>query len=187
MSFRGHSLQQPAFPDDDGTADPAVSAALVAYDDACRADDRAGESSRHAEALATLQHSRVLVPVVATVGEVEYDDQGLARDKSSDMAAVLITGRDGRKALLAFTSIASMAAWNPLARPVAVSVRDAARSARQDQADALVVDIAGPVLFAVEGDALRALADGLVLQRIGTAWGWTTVVEEVADGPPGGG
>ncbi len=112
---------------------------------------------------------------MATLGEVEYDEQGLAHDKSSEMAAVLITGRDDRLALLAFTSVASLAAWNPEARPVAVTARDAARSALHDGADALVVDIAGPALFPVEGDALRHLADGLVLRRIGDAWGWTRV------------
>src|SRR5690242_9975111 len=76
VSFHGHGLQQPAFPDDDGTADPAVTAALAAYD----ADPAAG----HAAALAALQDSRLLVPVVATLGEVEHDEQGLAHDKSSE-------------------------------------------------------------------------------------------------------
>jgi hypothetical protein len=97
--------------------------------------------------LAALQGSRVLVPVMAVLGEVEYDDAGLAHDKTSDMATVLITGRDGRTALLAFTSMQSLAAWNPQARPVAVELRKAALSAIQDNAAAIVVDVAGPVPF----------------------------------------
>lgn len=165
VSFHGHGLQQPAFPDDDGSADPEVRAALAAYD----ADPATG----HPAALAALQDSRVLVPVVATLGEVEHDEQGLAHDKSSEMAAVLITGRDGRTALLAFTSTETMAAWNPQARPVAVSAREAAQSAVHDGADALVVDLAGPALFAVEGQDLRDLADGLVLRQVEDGWGWT--------------
>ena len=158
-------LAQPEFPGDDGSAAEDVSAALAAYD----ADPEAG----HRAALASLQDSRVLVPVVATLGEVEYDDQGLAHDKSSDMAAVLITGRDGRTALLSFTSTASMQAWNPEARPVAVSARQAALAALQDGADALLVDVAGPVMFPVEGQDLRDLAEGLVLRPVGDRWGWT--------------
>ena len=165
MRAHGHGLQQPAFPDDDGSADPAVRSALAAYD----ADPATG----HPAALAALQDSRLLVPVVATLGEVEVDDQGLAHDKSSDMAAVLVTGRDGRTALLAFTGTETMAAWNPQARPVAVTARDAARSALHDGAAALVVDLAGPVLFAVEGQDLRDLADGLVLREVEGGWGWT--------------
>ena len=42
--------------------------------------------------------------MVALLGEVEHDEQGLAHDKTSDMAAVLMQGRDGRTALLAFTA-----------------------------------------------------------------------------------
>ena len=161
----GRVLAEPEFPDDDGSADPEVQAALTAYD----ADPGPG----HPAALAALQDARVLVPVVATLGEVEHDEVGLAHDKSSDMAAVLMTGRDGRTALLSFTSTAAMSAWDPHARPVAVSARQAARAALQDGADALLVDVAGPVLYPVEGDDLRALADGLVLRRLDAGWGWT--------------
>ena len=142
-----------------------MTAALAAYD--------ADPASGHAAALAALQDSRLLVPVVATLGEVEHDEQGLAHDKSSEMAAVLITGRDGRTALLAFTSTAAMSRWNPQARPVAVTARDAARSALHDGADGLVVDLAGPAMIAVEGQDLRDLADGLVLRQVEGGWGWT--------------
>jgi hypothetical protein len=165
VSFHGHSLQEPAFPDDDGSAAPGVAAALAAYD--------AHPAEGHHAALAALQDSRLFVPVVAVLTEVEHDERGLARDKSSEMAAVLVTGRDGRKALLAFTSIDAMRAWNPEARPVAVTAREAARSALHDGADALVVDIAGPSLFPVEGEDLRDLAAGLVLRPVEGGWGWT--------------
>jgi hypothetical protein len=164
VSVPGRAIPESGFPDDDGSAAPELGAALAAYD----ADPEAG----HQAALAVLQDSRVLVPVVAVLGEVEYDDHGLAHDKSSDMAAVLITGRDGRTALLSFTSTAAMQKWDPEARPVAVGARQAARAALQDKADALLVDLAGPVLFTVEGQDLRDLAAGLVLRRLGDSWGW---------------
>jgi hypothetical protein len=170
MSTSGRRIADPEFPDDDGTASAQVAEALAAYD--------ADPASGRAPALAMLQDSRVLVPVVAQLGEVEVDERGLAHDKTSDMAAVLVTGRDGRTALLSFTSTATMLAWNPSARPVAVSARQAARAALQDGADALVVDLAGPVLFAVEGEDLRDLAAGLELRRVTdpsgeSSWGWT--------------
>jgi len=161
----GRRLAAPEFPDDDGEASPAVVEVLAAYDRDPDALDRA--------VLGELQDARMLVPVVATLGEVEHDADGLAHDKSSDMAAVLMTGRDGRTALLCFTSSDTMRAWNAEARPVAVSTRLAARAALQDGADALVVDVAGPVLYAVEGQDLRDLADDLVLRRVGHGWGWT--------------
>lgn len=158
-------LPDPGFADDDGNASVQVLAALAAYDEA--------PEVRYAETLALLQETRVLVPVMALLGDVEYDEGGLVHDKTSDMATVLITGQDGRTALLSFTSTGTLAAWNPEARPVAVGLRKAALSAIQDGADALVVDIAGPVLFAVEGPELRALAEGLVLRQVEDGWGWT--------------
>lgn len=143
---------------------PEVAAALTAYD----ADPR----SEQLRALATIQHSRVLVPVVAVLGEVEYDEHGHAQDKSSDMATVLVTGSDGRRGLLAFTGSGPLRAWDPAARPVPVSLSDAARAARQDGAEALLLDLAGPVLFVVDGEQLEALADGLTLVGVGDGWGW---------------
>jgi hypothetical protein len=119
-----------------------------------------------------LQRARLLVPVVAVVGDVQYDEQGLAHDKSSDMATVLMRGRDGRAALLAFSSSDSLHRWDPDGRPVPVTARDAARAARQDGADALLVDVAGPVMVVVEGADLQALADGLVLVDLGGRHGW---------------
>ncbi|WP_121258828.1 SseB family protein [Nocardioides ferulae] len=156
-------LQGPAFPDDRGDADPVLAAALAAY---------AADPSRYADALAALQPTRLLVPVVAVLGEVETGPDGLAREKSSDMAAVLLTGADGRTALLAFTSLETMHAWNPDARPAPVTASLAALSAVQQEAAALLVDVAGPARLVVEGDDLRALAAGWRLVRVGERLGW---------------
>ena len=136
------TIPDPGFAGDDGSVPDEVAQALAAYD-----ADPTGE--RHLAALAVLQDSRVLVPVVAVLGEVEYDEQGLAHDKTSDMAAVMLTGQDGRPALLAFSGEQPMAAWDPSARPVPVTLRKAALAAVQQGADAVVLgpDLAvAPVL-----------------------------------------
>ncbi len=156
-------IPDPGFPDDDGTAPADLVAALASH--ARGLDGRAA-------ALAALQHSRLLVPVVALLGEVAYDDDGLAHDKTSDMATVLMRGASGRLALLAFTGTASLQAWDPEARPVPVSAPLAARSALQDGAEALLIDLAGPTRFVVEGDDLQGLALGWTLARVGTAVAW---------------
>lgn len=161
--FAGSRLPDPGFAGDQGEPDPAVGAALAAY---------AEDPDRYVEALAALQQSRLLVPVVALLGEVEYDAAGLAHDKSSEMAAVLITDSEGRRGLLAFTGLDALAAWDSQARPVPVSARVAAASAVQEGAAALVVDLAGPTMLAIEGDDLVAVAAGWTLARVGerTAW-----------------
>ncbi|MGA8256781.1 MAG: SseB family protein [Nocardioides sp.] len=156
-------LLAPAFPDDTGEADPALADALAAFGD---------DPGRFPEALAALQDARVLVPVVAVLGDVEVDAAGLAHDKSSDMAAVLLTGADGRMALLGFSSTITLAGWDREARPVPVTVRTAATAAVQEGADALVLDVAGPVRLVVEGEHLRALAAGWRLARVDDDVAW---------------
>jgi hypothetical protein len=141
-----------AFTGDDGSVAPGVAAALAAYD---------GGEATYAETLAVLQQTRLLVPVVAVAG-----------DESSDMATVLLTGRDGRTALLAFTGTGPLRAWDPQARPVPVAAAVAARSATQDGAEALVIDVAGPTRFVIEGDDLAAVAAGWTLARVGERTGW---------------
>jgi hypothetical protein len=155
-------LPDPGFAGDEGAADEVLTAALAAY------DEQPDVRERWLDALAVLQDSRVLVPVVATAAGDDPTD-----DKLTDMAAVLMRSRSGRTALLAFTGLVTMRTWDPSARPVPVAVADAARAALQNGAEALVVDVAGPVLLAVEGEDLRSLAEGDRLARVGSAgWGW---------------
>ncbi|GAB3039949.1 hypothetical protein GCM10011376_36370 [Nocardioides flavus (ex Wang et al. 2016)] len=145
------TIPDPGFADDDGAADPRLSRVLEAH---------AAGTAASGTVLAALQDARLLVPVVAVLGEVELDEQGLAHDKSSDMAAVLVQAADGSKGLLAFTSTATMARWDPDARPVPVTTATAATAALQDGAEALLVDLAGPATFVVDGDDLGRLAAG---------------------------
>lgn len=113
-----------------------------------------------ADVLAALAAGRLLVPVVAVLDEAGESSDGARVDKSSHMATVSMTGRDGRRGQLAFTSTESMRRWNPAARPVPVTTRRAAEAALADGADALVIDLAGPAMFSVDAGELRALAAG---------------------------
>src|SRR6187200_2854922 len=99
------NIPDPGFPEDTGEAAEEVTAVLTAYD--------ADPATRYEATLQVLQGARLLVPVVAVLGEVEHDGAGLARDKSSNMATVLMRGRDGRAALLVFTGSAALRRWDP--------------------------------------------------------------------------
>ena len=147
----GRSLAAPQFPGDDGSADPALTAAF--------GDDVA--------VLQALPDVRVFVPIVALLGETPAEG-----DKNADMAAVLMTGADGRQALLAFSSVATMAAWDPKARPVPVLGRDAALAAIDEQASAILLDLGTPAFTVVETDDVQHLAAGhrLVVSAVGAAW-----------------
>ena len=157
------NLREAPFAGDDGGRSDSLTAALLEY-------------QREADigflpVVAALQDARVLVPVVAILGEIEYDENGLARDKSSEMAAVSITGQDGRSALLAFTCTDSLADWDPKARPVPVTFRQAAQAAIHDGADAVLVDISS-AMVAIDGDLLKNLAVGHQLVKAGDEWAW---------------
>ena len=121
MSLHERSLAEPTFPDDDGTIDPRLSEALG--DDAAVFD--------------IIGEVRVFVPIVAVLGERATD----GTDKSADMAAVFMTGADGRKALLTFSSVEALEAWNPAARPVPVWGREAVKAALDEGASALLLDL----------------------------------------------
>ncbi|MCT4356701.1 SseB family protein [Streptomyces sp. Je 1-79] len=145
------NIPDPGFSDDDGTADPRLAEALAAW---------AADRSAHGPVLEALRHARLLVPVVAVLGEVEEDPEtGLRREKTSDMAVPTLTAGD-RRALPAFTSIASLALWDPEARPVAVPLHQALQAAAHEKADTVVLDLAGPVPYQLTGPALLALAEG---------------------------
>lgn len=150
VTVANKNIPDSAFSDDDGSADPRLSAALAAW-----AEDRTAVGP----VLEALKGARLLVPVVAVLGEVEEDANGLRREKTSDMAVpTLKAGR--RTALPAFTSTDALARWDPAARPVAVPLHQALRAAAHEKADTIVLDLAGPVPYELSGPALRALAEG---------------------------
>ncbi|AUH45229.1 SseB family protein [Streptomyces sp. CMB-StM0423] len=156
------NIPDPGFAADDGSADPGLAAALTAY--AAAPDDPAAGP----RVLAALAGTRVLVPVVALLGEVEEGlgsppskaGGGLRRDKTSDMAVPTLEIPGGRRALPAFTSTAALARWDPAARPVAVALPQAVRAAVAERADTVVLDVAGPVPYELTGPALLAAAEG---------------------------
>ncbi|MGW2816130.1 SseB family protein [Streptomyces sp. NPDC001415] len=144
------NIPDSGFSDDDGTAAPELTEALAAW-----AEDRSAEP----RVLAALRTARLLVPVVAMLGESEIDENGLKREKTSDMAVPTLKAGH-RTALPAFTSIEALALWDPAARPVAVPLHQALAAAVHEKADTVVIDLAGPVAYELKGAALLALAEG---------------------------
>ena len=148
----GASIPTSPFAGDDGTADPDFARILRAWvDHAVTAD----------ELVAAVRDHRLLVPVVAVLDEAsESGIEGVAVEKDSHMAVPLMVRPDGQRGLLAFTCTDAVIRWDPAARPIPVRGADAAAAALQEAADALVIDVAGPVRVVLEGDLLTAAAQG---------------------------
>lgn len=158
-------IPDPGFAADTGSADPALAEALAAWQAA-----EPGEPGAEQRVLEALAGARLLVPVVAVLGEGappgpqgkggETDESAPRRDKTSEMAVPTLNSPGGRRALPAFTSTEALARWNAHARPVAVPLSQALRALAHEKADTLVLDLAGPVTYQLTGHPLRALADG---------------------------
>ena len=155
----GRRLEVPtAFSGDDGQAPPALREALERY-----ADDRVA----HADVITALLTSRLLVPVVAVLDESQTSTDQMGRevdvdksshDKSSHMATVSLVQADGRRGLLAFTSVDTLSRWDPQARPVPAAAPDVAAAAIAEGAQGVLIDIAGPIRFALDGQHLVRLS-----------------------------
>lgn len=172
------NIPRSGFADDDGTADPALAEALAAW----QADPHA--PSAESRVLAALGAARLLVPVVAVLTEAETGEDGLRRDKTSEMAVPTLNAPGGRRALPAFTCTETLARWRPDARPVAVPLPQALQAAAHEKADTVVLDLAGPVTYELTGPSLRALAEGRVHARALDAPAVTEAVRAVLAAEP---
>ena len=144
IPFGGRQLGGTGFDGDSGDADGALLTALEHP-----SDERA--------LMAALSRARLLVPVVAEPAEVE-EAGGLAVEKQTDMAAVVLVAPDGVRALPVFTSLGALAGWDEQARPVPVTAARAAQAAVSERCDVLVLDVAGPTTLTLRPSMVWALA-----------------------------
>ena len=168
--LNGHAPHERAlapspFPGDDGAPEAAVREALGRF-------AASYEPADYLRAVAALCGDRLLVPVVATATQVGTTVGGLASDKEAEMAVVMLQRADGGKAMLGFTGLDALQAWDARARPVPVTVDKVAETAAAEGAVAVLVDVAGPHPLVLEGEVLDALARGHRLVDLGDGFGW---------------
>jgi hypothetical protein len=149
VPWAGRRFEQTAHPADDGSAPAALVEALERF-----ARREAGEE----HVVDALRSSRLLVPLVATLGETGTAASGLTVDKSAELALVTVSGPDGRRVLPVFGSVDTMRTWNPDARPVPVDAVRAALAAASEDTELMVLDPASPSEFVVRRPALWAIA-----------------------------
>jgi hypothetical protein len=135
-AWAGRDYTESPFPDDDGSAPPALRAALDAVAD--------GQDPFHEHLVAALAAGRVLVPIMAVATEEGATAHGLTGDNGADMAMVSITAPDGSAALPVFSSVAALSRWRTDARPVPTVTAQAAQAAVQENITSLLLDPVGP-------------------------------------------
>lgn len=152
VPWEGRSFEHNTSSDDDGSAPERLIEALRRF--------RSRELGE-AEVIAALRESRLLIPLVAVLGESGENEHGIRIDKSQELSIVTVAGPDGRTVMPVFTSVDAMRTWNPKARPVPADAVRVAVAAASEQTDLVVLDPTSPTEFVLRRPALWALAQGL--------------------------
>ncbi|SMH47534.1 SseB protein N-terminal domain-containing protein [Rathayibacter oskolensis] len=149
--WAGRHFEPSAAESDDGSAPGLLARALESF--------AAGECGAE-RVVDALRESRLLIPLVAHLGEEAEGVGGLRADKTQELSIVTVAGPDGRDVLPVFSSVDAMRRWDPSARPVPVDGRRAALAAVAEETELMVLDPASEHEFAVRRPALWAIAEG---------------------------
>lgn len=132
---------------------------------------RAGGGTE-ADVVDAVRAARLLIPLVARLGEPGKDEPGAAEPgaaenggaengrgvKTQELSIVTVSGPDGRDVLPVFSSVATMGVWNENARPVPADGVRVALAAASEQTDIVVLDPTSETEFVIRRPALWALA-----------------------------
>lgn len=136
-----------AVPADDGSCPPLLAQALA--------------TRLPVAVAAAVRQERLLVPVVkAPAGSLPEDDADPCGTGDA-MASVTFVAADGRRALLAFSCLEALGAWDAEARPLPQAGSEIAASAVAGGLDALIIDISSEHRVALTGEHLRIAAGGV--------------------------
>lgn len=149
VPWQGRSFAHTAASDDDGSADQALLAALT---------DFASGAGDPAIVVDAVRGARLLVPLLARAGDVRVTSDGRTVDKTQELSLATVRAPDGRSVLPAFSSVRTMAAWNPRARPVPAAGPRIALAAAGEQTELIVIDPTSPTEFVLRRPAIKALA-----------------------------
>lgn len=142
-------VAEPAVTPDDGSADARLIDLLAGF--------RSGVVGE-VQVVQMLRTVRLLVPLVAQLGESGLGEHGLVVDKSAELSLVTVSGPDGRSVMPVFSSVEAMKRWKPLARPVPTDAVRMAVAAVGEGTQLVVLDPTSVTEFAIRGPALRAIA-----------------------------
>lgn len=151
VPWEGRHFEPNPSADDDGSAPPHLVEAIRRF----RARE-VGES----EVVDALRESRVLIPLIAELGDTGVSPAGHLVDKSQELSIVKVASPDGRTVQPAFSSVTALSHWNRMARPIPAASTRVALAAASEGTDLVILDPTSPTEFAVRRPALWAIAKG---------------------------
>jgi hypothetical protein len=148
VPWSGRHFEQNTHSDDDGSAPEALRVALERF--------QAGDGDQSA-VVDAVRGSRLLIPLLAELGESGMNEAGHTVDKSQELSIVTVAAPDGRTAMPVFSSVDTMRVWNPVARPVPAAGTRVALAAVAEGTDLVVLDPGSPGSFVLRRPALWAI------------------------------
>ncbi len=149
VPWRGREFDANPFAGDDGTAPAELMRAISNF--------RSGQGSA-VEIIDAFRGARLLIPLMANLGEGGEGVDGLQADKSSELSIVTVEGPDGYNVLPVFSSVAAMGRWHFDARPVPSDATRVALAAASENTPRVVLDPGSETEFAIRRPALEAIA-----------------------------
>ena len=149
VPWEGRELHENSFAGDDGSADAALIDAIAKF--------QKGEA-KNEDVVAAFSKARLLIPLLADLGESEIGEHGHKVDKSAELSIVTVGTPDDQNGLPVFSSVAAMQLWNPTARPVPSDAIRVAIAAASEGNTRIILDAEGPTEFAIRRPAIAAIA-----------------------------
>jgi hypothetical protein len=149
VPWEGRGFESNPFSNDDGSADAGLMAALAEF------RSTSGDPRGVFKAFAK---SRLLIPLLADLGESGEGAHGQTVDKSADLSIVTVQTPDGQTGLPVFSSVESMARWNKTARPVPSDAIRVALAAASEGNTRIVLDPGSETEFVFRRPAIKAMA-----------------------------
>jgi hypothetical protein len=149
VAWTGRELKQNNFAGDDGSANSELISAITKF--------QKGEAINE-DVVAAFSKARLLIPLLADLGESETSEQGLRVDKSAELSIVTVGTPDDQNGLPVFSSVDAMKRWNPTARPVPSDAVRIAIAAASEGNTRIILDAEGPTEFAIRRPAIAAIA-----------------------------
>ena len=152
VPWAGRSFDINPYSGDSGEADANLIEAISKF--------RSGQLGSD-EVLKAIAEARLLIPLIANLGEGGEGAHGHQVDKSADLSIVTVLTPDNQRALPVFSSVAAMNHWNPEARPVPNDGRKVALAAASEGNTRLVLDPMSETEFVVRRPGIAAIAQDL--------------------------
>jgi hypothetical protein len=149
VAWEGRQLEENRFSTDDGSAPKKFLDVISGF--------RSRELGQ-ADVVNVIRDTRLLVPLIAHLGESEVGAHGLEVDKSAELSIVTVKSPDDQDSLVVFSSVAAMQRWNPGARPVPTDALRVCLAAASQLSTRVVIDPGSETEFVIRRPAIARVA-----------------------------